>query len=407
MQTDYDVLIVGGGLVGAALATALQHTTLRLGLVEARPMVANTDADYNERSVALGFGSRRILEGLAVWNDIAPSAQPIHSVHVSEKGRLGVTRLKAEQQHLPALGYVVLNRQMGAVFAERLAQQENLEIIAPAKVEHIAANSDVATVTLLQDGQERIVTTRLLVGADGTGSFTRQQLGLALRKEEYCQSAVIANVSPQRPHEGVAYERFTPDGPVALLPLTDNRCALVWTQSPEQVEQTRALSDDQFLRALENHFGQRLGGFSRTGERHIYPLALHVAEPVTAQRSVVIGNAAHTLHPIAGQGLNLALRDVADLAELLVDADDPGTAEVLANYENVRQRDVSRTVAYTDTLLRLFTNPMPLLDHARGVGLMLMDRLPLLRGVMARQGMGFSHARSRLARGISLRGRGA
>lgn len=404
MQTDFDVLIVGGGLVGSALATALAHTSLRLGLVEARPLVANTDPDYNERSVALGYGSRRILEGLGVWDDMAVNAEPIRSVHVSEKGQLGVTRLKAEQQRLPALGYVVLNRQMGAVFANRLAQQENLELLLPATVERITPGAEHTEVVINENGAQRTITTRLLVAADGTGSFARKQLGLALRKEEYCQAAVIANVTPGKPHHGVAYERFTADGPVAMLPLTENRCAMVWTQTPEQVQRTKHWSDEEFLSQLEMHFGQRLGGFSRTGERQIYPLALQIAEPVTAARSVVVGNAAHTLHPIAGQGLNLALRDVADLAELLADASDPGSAEVLKRYEQLRESDVSQTVRYTDGLLRLFTNPLPLLDHIRGAGLMLMDRVPLLRNIMARQAMGFNHTQARLARGLSLKG---
>lgn len=404
METDFDILIVGGGLVGSALATALKNTSFRIGMIEARPLVANTDPDYNERSVALGFGSRRILEALGVWDHVAPNASPIDTVHVSEKGRLGVTRIKAEKHHLPALGYVALNRDLGVAFVPLLETQDNLTVIAPAVVQSFDIQDEQAKVKLLKDGQEETLSCKLLVAADGTGSFSRQQLDMPSKVEEYAQYAVIANVTPKFPHKDVAYERFTLDGPLALLPLTENRCAMVWTQTPEQWEITSKMDDEEFLQALERHFGQRLGGFERTGERQAYPLALQVTDPPASKRSLVIGNAAHTLHPISGQGLNLALRDVADLAESLWTAADPGAEYVLEDYVQRRQKDVQRTVTYTNSLLRLFMQPAWCLSHLRGAGLMMADRIPFIGGWMAKQSMGFLHSNTRLARGIPLKG---
>ncbi len=403
MAADFDVLIVGGGLVGSALALALRDTDLRVGMIEARPLLANTDPDYNERSVALSEGSCRILRGLGVWDELRPDLMPIRTVHVSERGRYGVTRLQAEHYGLDGVGYVALNRHIGAVFARRLAEQSNLTLMAPATLKTFTTGLESVIAEVEQDGSSQTLHAKLLVAADGTPSSVRDALGIAVQRDDYGQVAVIANITPGRDHQGWAYERFTGDGPVALLPLPENRCALVWTQTPEQAEATMQLDDDDFLRALEAHFGYRLGRFKKAGVRQAFPLALLRAENMTAQRSVVIGNAAHTLHPIAGQGLNLALRDVADLVSLLLEdgvASDPGSAEWLAMYEELRKPDVDRTITYTDGLLRLFTNPWPVMGHVRGAALALMDRCPPLRNLMARQGMGLASPRSRLARGL-------
>lgn len=402
MAIDFDVLIVGGGLVGSALALALADADLHIGLIEARPLLANLDPDYNERSVALSEGSCRILRGLGVWDDLRRELMPIRSVHVSEKGRFGSTRLEAGHYGLDRLGCVALNRHLGEVFASRLHEQGNLTLLAPARLNAIVTDADSATVRIELNGEEQTLGTRLLVAADGTGSFVRDALGVSAHREDYGQVAVIANVTPGKDHQGIAYERFTPQGPVALLPLPERRCALVWTQSPEEAEQTMRLDDEAFMRALEAHFGYRLGRFEKTGVRQAFPLALWRAESMVAQRAVVIGNAAHTLHPIAGQGLNLALRDVADLTSLLVDggALEPGDHEGLAMYEEMRKQDVDRVITYTDGLLRLFTQPSPLMGHIRGAGLAFVDRCPPLRRLMARQGMGLASSRSRLVRGL-------
>ncbi len=399
MSIDFDVLIIGGGLVGSALALALRDADLRIGIIEARPMLAN-DADYNERSVALGEGSCRILRGLGVWGALEPELMAIETVHVSERGRYGAVRLKAEHHGLAGVGYVALNRHVAAAFSRQLETQNNLQLMSPAELLSFTTEDEQVSVKLHINGQPKTITTKLLVGADGTSSSVREGLGIVVKREDYGQLAVIANLTPGQPHQGRAFERFTKQGPIALLPLPENRCALVWTQTPEQAEQTLRLGDEAFLRALEARFGYRLGRFTKVGARQAFPLGLLRAENMAAQRSVIIGNAAHTLHPIAGQGLNLALRDVADLAQLLVEAGDVGAAHLLDQFESSRRVDVNRTVLYTDGLLRLFTNASPLMGHARGAALALVDRCAPLRNLMAKQGMGLGAGRSRLARGL-------
>lgn len=402
MNTDYDIVIVGGGLVGASLAAALAPVSHRIALIEAQPF--NTgDQSYDERSIALGYGSRQIYSGIGVWNSIANEATPIKNIHVSERGHFGVTRLSAQHIRMPALGYVVTLRHLGKVLAAALQAQANLTIFTPAQVDGFQAHDESVTVDLIANGHRQNLSTRLLVAADGVNSPIRHKMNISVREDDYGQQALIANVTPAKRHNNWAYERFTADGPVALLPLSQNRCALVWTQKPDAAKATLALPDAAFLQALEAHFGHRLGAFVKTGKREVYPLKRILAERLTGLRSLLIGNAAHTLHPVAGQGLNLALRDVAVLAELLVKARDPGTTALMQMYEQARSPDIAVTARYTDGLLRLFTNPCPALAHVRGLGLALVDRIPFIQHRLAQVGMGYRRSlRGPLFRGASL-----
>ena len=394
MPDQYDIVIVGGGLVGASLTVALANTNFRIALIEATEMRRAESFKYDERSSALGFGSRKILESMGVWKEISPDAEPIHAIHVSQKGYFGTTRLTAAEQHLPALGYVVPNRVTGSALYAKMNKQPRLDIIVPARVNRVITGEQSTTLEVSQAGENRQISTRLLVAADGAGSGIRSQLGIPTRQVDYGQQAVIANVTAGLPHQNQAYERFTADGPVALLPLAEGRCSLVWTQTPEAAADIMAMSDQDFLCALQQQFGYRLGFFQRVGERQNYPLSLQQAEQMTAQRSLLIGNAAHTIHPIAGQGFNLALRDVAVLAELLQQADDPGNAELLQTYAAQRNKDITQVVRFTDGLLRLFTNPLRPLAHLRGASLGLLGRSAFLKRQLARRGMGLFNARS-------------
>ena len=299
--------------------------------------------------------------------------------------------MTAAEERLPALGYVVPNRVTGSALYASMSDQENLSIIAPARVTAVNSSQDIVTLTLQQDKQTSQISGRLLVGADGAGSVIRQSVGIHSDQHDYGQHAVIANITPDKPHGNKAYERFTMDGPIALLPLTDNRCSLVWTQPPETATETMALPDEAFLKALQDHFGYRLGYFQRVGERQCYPLSLRQVETLTAPRTLLIGNAAHTLHPIAGQGFNLALRDVSALAELLQQQDDPGSPGLLQAYKEAREQDVNTVIRFTDGLLRLFTNPSRSLAHVRGAALGLLGRFPGLKRQLARRGMGLFH----------------
>ncbi|MEE4378419.1 MAG: 2-octaprenyl-6-methoxyphenyl hydroxylase [Candidatus Competibacteraceae bacterium] len=406
MQSDYDLLIIGGGLVGASLACALADQALRIGLVEAMPFTTTSEPGYDERSIALAYGTRRIFDGLGLWPAIAPLATPIKKVHVSERGGPGFARLNCRDEGVEALGYVVEARALGAALASRLAELNNVELLCPASLETLTVQSDMARSEVRWQDKLSACTARLIVAADGARSQVRQQLGIDAVQWEYGQTAIVANVTPQYEHHNIAYERFTDSGPVALLPMSDNRCSVVCTVENSDKETLLALNDAAFLAFLQTRFGERLGCFKRAGRRQAYPLLMLKAREHTRPRVAVIGNAAHTLHPIAGQGFNVGMRDVAVLAEVIADAlrvgEDFGTATVLARYAEWRRWDQRQAVAFTDGLARLFSNPLPPLRHLRNLGLLAFDLLPPVKRLLARRTMGMTGYLPRLARGLPL-----
>jgi 2-octaprenyl-6-methoxyphenol hydroxylase len=402
---DFDIIIAGGGMVGATLALALARTGYRVAVLEARPPGAPDQPSYDERTTALSFGSRRILEALDLWDALKADATPIERIHVSERGRFGATRMSACDEGVPALGYVVANRALGAAWQAAL-EESQAAFITPARVLGYRVVRDGVAVDVERDGRRETMGAKLLVAADGSDSVVRTLAGIGVREHDYRQTAVIANVTPARDHANVAYERFTDEGPIAMLPLSEGRCALVWTQPGEQVDATLALTDTDFLNALQARFGWRLGRLMRVGRRAAYPLRLRRAVRDSAARLVLAGNASHTVHPVAGQGFNLALRDVAVLADLLADAAldgaDPGDDALLDAYSDWRRRDLDTVQLYTDGLVRLFTNPWPPLTHLRGAALTALDVCGPLRHALARQSMGLAGRLPRLARGRTL-----
>ena len=410
MTADYDLLIIGGGMVGASLALALADQPLRIAMVEPTPPTAARQPSYDDRVLALSWGTRRIFGAMGVWESLRNAATAIRTIHVSERGRFGSAHLDAAEQGVSALGYVVEARALGEVLNARLEAQTNLDLLRPARAVALTPDGEAASVTIEEAGGRRELTARLVVAVDGAQSPVRDQfLHLPTRVEEYGQTAVIANVTPERPHHNVAYERFTDSGPLAVLPLSLGRCAVVWTHEAEAAEATLALDDEGFLAALQERFGHRLGRFIKAGERHAYPLRLIRAEAQTAPRVALMGNAAHTLHPIAGQGFNLGLRDVALLAELVNDAirdgADPGAGELLERYAAGRESDQRRVTTFSDGLVRLFTNPWPPLAAARGLALTAFDLCPPAKRLFAMQNMGVMGRQPRLARGLPLVGR--
>ena len=260
--------------------------------------------------------------------------------------------------------------------------------------------------SITNDGNYQKLQAKLLIACDGANSAIRQMSGVGATTHDYKQVAIIANVTTEEPHENRAFERFTKQGPIALLPMSDSRCSLVWTLSSDNYQAVLDLSDDEFLSALEDAFGYRLGRFIRVGQRSSFPLKLTKSAQITAPRLAIIGNAAHSLHPVAGQGLNLALRDIADLADKVAGAvtegQDLGSVEVLSAYAEMRQKDTTHTIQYTDSLVKLFSNDNFLLGHARAAGLTIVDRLLPLRSLLAKQSMGLANRQSRLARGLPL-----
>lgn len=323
-----------------------------------------------------------------MWPALAPEAVPISHIHVSDRGYFGATHVDAREHRVPSLGYVVANRQVGAALLSLLEGGDNVELIAPATVHSAKDLGEVVEVHVDKpSGRERL-RTRLLVAADGAASPIRQALALPTRTESYGQSAIIANVSVQCPRPGHAYERFTDSGPLALLPLGGERYSLVWTQREEAVAGVLALDDADFLAVLQERFGWRLGRFLTVGVRAAYPLVLVRSGESWKGRAVLVGNALHSLHPVAGQGFNLALRDVAALLEALYGADDPGAPTLLQRYQSLREPDMARVIGFTDLLARLFARQAPLLGHLRATGLLLADWLAPLNRVLALQNMG-------------------
>lgn len=400
--SEFDVLIVGGGMVGATLAVALHRSPYRTGLIEAQPPGAECQPGYDDRSIALSYGSSRILHCLGLWSALMPLAEPIRRIHVSDRGHFGVTRMDADKEGVAALGYVIESRAFGAVAATRLqAMHGNFRLLCPARVEAVQPDDDRVTVDVNVDGGRRTLTTKLLVAADGAASSVRRMLNIPAEQTDYGQHAIIANVTPQRHSAGTAYERFTDSGPLALLPMRDHagrqaRCAAIWTVPVSRHDALMALDDAAFLRALQQRFGWRLGRFMHTGRRSSYPLTLVNNSRRIAPRTVFIGNAAQSLHPVAGQGFNLALRDVATLVDCLnrheegLPVADPGDGGLLEHYQRRRRGDQRNVIRFTDQLVKLFSNDFPPLAHARSLGLFALDIMPALRRQLARRAMGLS-----------------
>jgi len=405
-----DLVIVGGGLVGASLALSLAPLGLHIVLIEAvAPDAEGQHPSFDERTTALANGTVRAFTTLGVWAPMEREAAPIRRIHVSDRGRFGTARIDAAEQGLEALGYVVPNRVIGAALWEGLARTPNVSVIAPARVTGSEFDVDTRSVSYEHAGQTHTLAARLVVAADGIRSLVRDQAGIDAEHLAYEQVALTAVMTTQRFHDYVAYERFTEEGPIAILPLTDGRCGLVWTRRPEAVERLLALPDAEFLAEFQAAFGFRLGRFLRVGQRAAYPLALSRAERHIAERLAVVGNAAQGLHPIAGQGFNLGLRDAMSLAEVIADrrvagTTDTGDPELLQDYADWRATDRRRIVAFTDGLVRVFSNPLGALRGLRSLGLLAFDVLPPAKSALARLSVGAAERVPRLARGVPLAG---
>lgn len=400
-----DVAIAGGGMVGLSLAAALADLPLAVVVIEPVAPGAEEQPSFDARTTALSGGSRRVLEGIGVWSAVAAQATPIRRIHVSERGVFGFARLTAEEQGVVALGYTIENRLLGQALRERCDAIAGLTQ-CQAGVRDVSPGENA--MRLVTDrGQE--IAARLVVAADGAQSRVRGALGIDATVSEYGQHAVIAHVDTERFHDYTAYERFTPSGPIAVLPIADGRSTVVWTLTPEAARRALAQDDAAFIDDLQQAFGRRLGRFTRVGRRQAYPLALTRSERQAGPRAVVIGNAAQGLHPVAGQGFNLGLRDVATLAEVLADeiaeqgnAADPGAARVLERYTNWRQPDRQAVIRFTDALVRGFSHPLAPLRAARASGLLLFDLLSPVKREFARRTMGLAGRLPRLVRGLPL-----
>jgi 2-octaprenyl-6-methoxyphenol hydroxylase len=406
MSEYRDIVIAGGGMVGVSLALHLAAVLPRdtsLCMVEGFPLpqpVAGGSPDYHPsfdaRSTALSYSSRLIYQDIGVWDALSKWLCPIERIHVSSRGHFGSALLEAGDYAWEALGYVVENAWLGNALIQSLYQRERVELISPARV--VTASPSAAGVNLQYEGETSgTLQAGLLVVADGADSGLRRQLGVAVEETPYGQQALIANVGTAQSHRGCAFERFTDQGPIAMLPLLpapggDHRSALVWTLPPEQAAALLTCPQAEFLAALQERFGYRLGRLRQAGERHAYPLTLTQSAEQVRQGIVVMGNAAHALHPVAGQGFNLALRDVAQLATTLAEGVGqgarPGDLSVLQAYQGRQQADQARTIEFSHHLPGLFMHPDPVLGVARDVGLAGLDVLAPLKREFVRYAAG-------------------
>jgi len=403
----YDIVIVGGGLVGASLAAALRGSRYRIALVEAFAPDSTSQPSFDERTTALGNASRRIFEAIGVWKDMQPQAAAITRIHVSDAGRFGFARLDAAGLGLEALGFVVPNRVIGRALWSSLQDAPGVEALMPARVTSMAVTpQDVALQVTTAAGQ-REIHARLVIAADGAASLIRQSSGITSQSDDYDQMAIVASVRTDQPDDGTAWERFTQAGPMALLPLAvadaKHWRTLVWAARPADARQLMALDDEAFLLRWQQAFGWRAGRARALGPRSLYPLALTRSERSIAPRVALLGNASQSQHPVAGQGFNLGLRDAAELAELLAAEDaDPGDPELLARFEAARSADRRGVLRFTDTLVRAFSDQRAPVAALRDAALLLFDLLPPAKQALSRVSLGFGGQTSRLARGLPL-----
>lgn len=391
MLYDYDLLIGGGGLAGNCLALALKDSGLKIAIIEAcsREQLHNSPA--GDRALALAAGTVDLLENLGAWQAAKPHATAIAQIHVSDQGHFGKARLSAQKEKVEALGYVITARDIESHVAQLVADA-GITQLCPARIIGLSASSNAVHVSLQQNGESVNLTAKLLVGADGGESTIRKLLEISQQKTDYGQTAIVTTVKTFLPHQNTAYERFTASGPLALLPLGKYQAAVVWTRSHEQAAELMACSEKEFITQLQDCFGYRLGELTLAAPRRAFPLTLIRAEQMLAQRTVIIGNAVHQLHPVAGQGFNLGLRDVVQLAQMLItqqqNSGDIGAADFLQQYAKLRQQDHDRVINLTDSLVKIFSTPHLSIAAARNIGLTLLDHIPAAKKLLARQAMG-------------------
>ncbi|MCW7555850.1 2-octaprenyl-6-methoxyphenyl hydroxylase [Endozoicomonas gorgoniicola] len=426
-EKQFDILIIGGGLVGTSFLCALEPIIkshqLKVGLIESHDLdkPGDTPPSYDARASALSYGTRLIYEQLGIWKELSDDAMPILDIHVSDRGHFGQVHLNHNEEHVPALGYVIENFRLGKVLLRRLKafrDQQLIKVLSPAEVTGIKpvpeARMAVEVVTgndqsdsqgnsqgnsqgSYQNSYQNSYQADLIILADGGRSSLLDKLNISRKQFDYQQHALVANVSLDRPHAGIAYERFAGEGPMALLPLTgteagDYRCGLVWTLPNRQIDDYMALDEESFMERLQQLFGTRAGRFVRLGQRSSYPLSLNVAREQVRPGLVVLGNAAHVMHPVAGQGYNLAIRDamalVSNISDSLAAGKSPGQLSQLLQYVEGQKRDQTMTLDFCDNLVKLFARKETGVILARNLGLTGLNVSRRLKTRFARKAMG-------------------
>jgi 2-octaprenyl-6-methoxyphenol hydroxylase len=408
MADDAELVIAGAGLTGMLLGLACAGAGLEVALVDPQDPAAMLDQGFDGRTSAIAYGSRLVFDGIALWPDIAAEVEPIREIRVADDE--SPLFLHYDSRDLgpgpkgdTPLGYIVENRVLRRALLERARALPNLKLFAPHRIAAVEA-SETGAVAVLGDGER--LRARLVAAADGKESPLRRAAGIRALEWRYRQTGIVTTVAHARPHAGIAVEHFLPAGPFAILPMRGNFSSIVWTEHADLAPRLLALPEAEFAAELRARFGDFLGDIAPIGPRWAYPLALLQAERYVARRLALVGEAAHVIHPIAGQGLNIGIRDIAMLAELIVDARrrglDIGDDAVLEQYQRRRRSDALLLAAVTDGLNRLFSNTIPPIRLARDLGLALVHRLPPLKRLLMRHAMGTIGDRPRLARGEKL-----
>ena len=399
MTDRHDVVIVGGGLVGASLAIALVRQGVEVGLVEAAP-AGQMPAVFDQRNLSFAAATVNALTALGVMQQLRTPTALIRRIHISRQGDFGRVRLEAQDYGRATFGQVVVARDFGEALEARLDGLSGLTRYRPARFVGFAPDEAGHRALRIADAEgERTLHARLVVAADGTRSAVREALGIGVDEHDYGQTLFVARVRATQAPDGTAYERLGDDGPTALLPRGDRHWGVVHGVAREQAETVAALDDAAWLARLQRAVGWRIGRLVASGERSAYPIARVVAQRLVADRAVVLGNAAQTIHPIGAQGFNLGLRDALTLAEEIARGDDPGAASRLAAYAARRREDRERTLAFSDGLARLTANPSPLLKPVRSAGLVAMEAQPSLQAFLVGGAMGFRGDVPALCRG--------
>ena len=401
---SYDLVVVGGGMVGASFCCALEEAMgenpLSILVIEAilPNAYSSKQSSLDTRSTALSFGSRKFFEDIDLWQTLGDAVSAIHEIQVSDRGRLGSVEINRNDQNVEALGYVVENKKLGQVLSTRLNKSEKIEFLCPALVSSVKAAETGMLLGLHHGDSQTSIDASLVVLADGGKSPVCEQLAIARSLERYDQYALIANIVFEKAHQHIAFERFTDTGPLAVLPLQlidgKNRGSLVWTLSVEQAAQYREMNEEKLLPLLQERFGYKLGKILEIGQTFVYPLSLSIAKEQVRPGLALLGNVAHSLHPVAGQGLNLALRDTRALVDVLINAKqrDLGLGEmnVLLEYVARQQADQATTTQFTHNITKLFSSNNEAKVWLRKFGLVALELLPTLRRSLAERAMGLS-----------------
>lgn len=393
MQSDYDLIIVGAGLAGNCLALALKDSGMRIAIVEVASREQLYQSPAGDRALALAAGTAQLLQALGAWEGLVDKATAIKNIHISDRGHFGKTRLSAQEQAVDALGYVIAARDIETHVAD-LVEQTAADCHYQTRVVGLMSGLESVNVSLKQGDRSLNWMAPLLVGADGGQSTVRKLLEIPQQIIDYGQTALVTTVQSSLPHRNTAYERFTEQGPLALLPFVGKQSAVVWTRSHEQAEALMASGEADFTEALQDCFGYRLGALKLAAPRRAFPLSLIRADDMVSGRVVIIGNAVHQLHPVAGQGFNLGIRDVARLADSLLEQwrqqGDLGASELLSRYARQRRQDHNKTIHFTNNVVRIFSNDWLSVAALRNTGLTLLDHLPFAKQLLARHAMGLA-----------------